>query len=678
MSLTPLKINTLGSFLQNQGLRINPTAVNYMGTSTSNASYTPGVVVSTTVLSTITTCLNLAYNLLSASSITSTVYNNLISIGSTTIPALGNSKPSTYTLSYTGDITRHGFLRLIPLQAYTEFYVNNGSYSDFVSTFNTCNGKKSLVNGIIKPLAKSRTFLNGIYSNMNDLITSDITGVNLSTFYWGQDLIASGRAIDLKNIATFGNPSVLLKTLSKNNAMTQALNTFLYDAGFTSASLDNLLNDNEPITLEQEKTLYDMFTLITGSDLSDICTILNCQTPNLDTLADLLNIKKLFPNSFRSLTFPKYNSKTLPTNSKTYYLIYSEDSVNRITGIGVGDRLNSMLPLDIAYSCDAFSIAMLQIKNIQNMNIEKFSQVVTNIENVNGLGVNGTNVPVDVASATYAYDQFAKGSGPDNTYTMCDFFGSMTDLHYSWTSLEQQIQALQSSALVAAYNNIYSLLIGPGPYTTLQDLINIANNEIDNIMTANASKASLLNATYDSFGTKLTKEKNARSLALPTLNFLTSDTTDTYLFVTSLDNYGVDTEPCETCAVLTSIADTTLLGGNSLIASMREARNAKRLGYMGGTLDNEIDTVPLVLPRATGSTTNVSPIPGYNNCSTLGKIPIITGAATVPGSLAGSPETTLIPSNLAILVEPNCQSVLVPKQAVEDVILCNCDCWENL
>lgn len=677
MSLTPLKINVLGSFLQNQGLRINPTAVNYMGTSTSDASYTPGVVVSTTVLSTITQCFNLAYDLLIASDITITEYYNLISMGSDTIPALANSKPSTYTISYSGETTRHGFLRQFALQAYNEFHVNNGSYSDFLSTFNACNGKRSSLNGVIKPLIKSTTFLDGIYSNMNDLITSDITGVNLSTFYWGQDLIASGRAIDLKSISNFGSPIVLLRTLSKNKAMTLALNTLLYDAGFTSDTLDNLINGKQP-TLTEEKLLYDIYSSLIGDDLTDICTILNCQTLNLDTLADLLNVKKLFPNSFKSLTFPVYNSTTLPTNSKTYFLIFSADTVNIIPNNGVGTRLAGILPLDIAYSCDAFSIAMLQIKNIQNMNIEKFSQVVTNIENVNGLGVNGTNVPVNVASATYSYNQFAKGSGPDNTYTMCDFFGSMTNLHYNWATLEQQIQGLQSSTLTTAYNNIYTLLNGAGPYTTLQGLIDIANNEILNIMTANPSKATALNTTYDDFGTKLTKERNARTLALPSLTYLTSDITDISLFTDSLDTYGNDTEPCGSCAVLTDIADTTLLGGNSLIAAMREARNAKRLGYTGGTLDNEIDTVPLVLPRVTGSTTNTSPVLGYNNCSTLGKIPVITGAATVPGSLAGSPETTLIPANLSILVEPNCQSVLVPKKAIEDVILCNCDCWENL
>lgn len=676
MSLTPLKINSLGSLLQNIGLRINPTAVGYMGSSTSLSNYTPGTTVANTALLKLTQSISLAYDLIDAG-ITSGVYANLISIGSSSIPALGNSKPSTYTIAYTGETTRHGFLRQIPLQAYNEFYINNGSYSDFLSTFGTCSNKRTQLNTVIKPLIKSTTFLEGIYSNMNDLITSDVTGVNLSTLYWGQDLIASGRAIDLSSINTFGTPSKLLITLSKNKAITQELNVFLYNAGFTSSIIENILSGSL-VTNEQEKTLYNAYSLVTGSNLSNICTILNCQTPNLTSLADLLDTKKLFPNSYTSLTFPIYNSVNMPTNSKTYLLTYTGNNVNRIPNNGIGDRLYGILPIDIAYSCDAFSIAMMQVKNIQNMNIEKFSQVVMNLENVNGLNVNGTNVPVDKPLSNYAYAQFANGTGSNGTYTMCDFFGSMTDIHYDWYTLQSQITGLQSTTLSSIYNNIYTLVSGVGPYTTLQSLIDSANAEIASIMSSNPAKATLLNSTYNTFGTKLTKEKNARTLALPTISYLTSDKTDVATFFDNIDTYASDTVLYGACAVLTSIADTTLLGGNSLIASMREARNAQRLGYAGGTLDNNVDTTALVLPRITGSTTSVSPISGYNNCSNLSQVPIVTGAATVPGSLAGSPETTLIPSNLSILVEPSCQSVLVPKQAVEDVILCNCDCWDNL
>ena len=70
-----------------------------------------------------------------------------------------------------------------------------------------------------------------------------------------------------------------------------------------------------------------------GQDLADVCVPLNCKTPGLTSLADLLNPQKLFPNSYTALTVPVYNASPGPTNSKTYYPIYE--------GTGVSSRLSS-------------------------------------------------------------------------------------------------------------------------------------------------------------------------------------------------------------------------------------------------------------------------------------------------------------------------------------------------
>jgi hypothetical protein len=50
----------------------------------------------------------------------------------------------------------------------------------------------------------------------------------------------------------------------------------------------------------------------------------------------------------------------------------------------------------------------------------------------------------------------------------------------------------------------------------------------------------------------------------------------------------------------------------------------------------------------------------------------------VAGSLGGSPQSTLIPSNLNILNMATGPSVLVPKAAIQHVSDCNCDCWDLL
>jgi hypothetical protein len=684
MSYSPLQINTLGALLQQSGLEINAEALAYMGTSTALNNYTPGSVVGTTCLFALSNAIRLAYTIRGnnpTTNVSPMIYDNLISIGSSNIAALGDSKPSTYDLTYENETTSYGWLRLPALLAYQEFYVNNGSYEDFLHTFNICESKKNQLNFTIQSLYNSVSYLDGVFSNMNDLISADITGVSLSTFYWGQDLIASGRAIDLSRIDVFGNPQALLQNIYKNQALTKALSLALLSAGFTSTDIQQFCAGVEA-TPDQQKLIYASFTVVVGQDLNDICVPLNCQTPNLSSLADLLNPKKLFPNSYTSLTYPLYNSIPLPTNSKTYYLIYTGGEVNMKNDITIGKRLYNIIPTDIAFAADAFSVAMMQIKNIQTTSIEKFSQVVRNLENTNGLtGVNGTSTPTNKTAANAGIAALAKGTGPDGTYTSCNFFGSMTNIYYNWKELKDLINLCATPQLATIYINMNNLLSGPGPYNTaLQNLIDDATDEINSIYATNAANANKLIALYNEFGTKYKAEVQARALALPNLNQLTSDNTDVITFIDNLNDYAANTESEGAALVLKDIANLDVEGGNYLLAAMREARNAQRLGLAGLGLDNDVngtDNSNLRLPPISGQTLANDPISGYENTKgSIANVPIITGAATTPGSLAGSPETTLVPDNLSILVQPSDESVLTPEKAIETVILCNCDCWD--
>jgi len=679
---TPLNLNCIAHLLQNSGLTINPEQVARMGVSTTNTTYTTrGTVYTNTLLNKLADITTLAYTMIGTDTntqITQSTYNNLINMGSS-VPALGNRKPTTYTGTYTGEMTKYGWLRLIPYQAYQELHINGGnSYSNFLNTFMACDGYLSTSNSLIKTYSMATTFLKTTYSTMNDLITSDITGVSLSTVYWGKDLIRVGRAIDLRNISQFGLPSILLKTLVANNALTDSLKVALISAGFSDSEIQSIVDTTA--TTAQEKNLYGAFCVLMGTDLIDICTLLNCQTQKLRTLADLLDPKYLFPESYQTLTYPKYNlTIDGPTNSRTYYRIYINGSVD--TGITetLGLRLIPILPKDIACACDAFSVAMMQIKNIQNMNIEKFSQVVTNLENVSNMETGSTSYPInpELAQATLAL--IAKGSGPNNTYTTLDFFGAMTSLHYDFVELESILRSLNTATLLAIYNQIYALLTGPGPFENdLITYINNANTEITNVYNGNTVLADKINTLYNKFGTYLTKEQEARAQALPFLSSISTSTQDVYGFVNNLNEFAMQTQDAGPAIVLENIADTTTVGGNSLIGSMREVRNSARLGLVGGKLDSGIDSSKLLLPRVTGSTSGQSPIEGYTPSSSVSNIPIVTGAAIVPGSFAGSPEVRLIPPNLSVFNTGVMSSVLTPSVAVDEVIKCNCDCWDNL
>jgi hypothetical protein len=187
-----------------------------------------------------------------------------------------------------------------------------------------------------------------------------------------------------------------------------------------------------------------------------------------------------------------------------------------------------------------------------------------------------------------------------------------------------------------------------------------------------------MNDLYDLFGSLLQKEQYARSQAMPNLEDLITSNTDVFSFINNLNEFAVQTQDKGPSLVLESIADTTTTGGNCLIGSMREIRNSERLSLIGGRLDSNVDTTPLILPRIPGSTARQSPIAGYTPSNCAADIPIVTGSAITPGSFAGSPEVSLIPPNLSIFNTSIQCSVLTPSEAIDEVIRCNCDCWDNL
>ena len=326
--------------------------------------------------------------------------------------------------------------------------------------------------------------------------------------------------------------------------------------------------------------------------------------------------------------------------------------------------LDSVVPPNIAASANAFAVSLLQVKNIEKMNVEKFAQIIPNLETTKDLAIGGTNVPTDTTAATAALALIANGSGPDGTYQMSDFFGAMSGTPYQCANTQSTINQLDTSALDTIYDSMITLLSGAGPYNaSLQTLITNAETAILNISTSNPALATTLNNLWSSLGTQLTIELNARIAALPSADTVyTSPATPTATaFVDMIPTFAVQTEPNQAAQTLEKIANTTNVYGQSIVGMMREARNTVRLGLAGGELDNNI---PSTLPQT--------------EQNGLG-IPKVTGAPTTLGSLAGSPYQNLVPPSLDVFnttpaITP---SIYTPAEASVEVDLCNCDCWQT-
>ena len=405
-------------------------------------------------------------------------------------------------------VTQWGYIRLHALQAWNEFNWNglvvdpNDSlpsylqgvqvpeYKEFLSSINAGDGFISQANQSILATANANTFLDGTYSNMNDLISGDITGVSLSTVNLGIDLENLGMALDLSHIDSFGLPSNLLRTLGMQGAISQDLSLVLLASGLSSTDIAEIA---EGVILtptqEQERQIYGAFLMMTGENLSAIISPIQCKTQGLQTLADLLDVQKMFPNSYTTLTVPMYNATPGPTNSKTYYLIYTAGSVNpalsspamreyvgtlvpngappifetstspknyRDIPKGFDSYLTGILPPSQAIAAGALSFTLRQISNIENFDIAQFAKVVKGIENVSNLPlVAGTSKPTNQAMIDQSINRGSLGSGPFGSYTFSDLFGCMSGLPYPWKLIQERITQLETIKLYNIYRELF-------------------------------------------------------------------------------------------------------------------------------------------------------------------------------------------------------------------------------
>ena len=604
---SPLGQNVLAGILLNDCLEINKHAELYMGKSKVNASYYPGRLVNNTVLRMLTWSINSAYTNLYGASITNQTYKNLISISGNNNEcyALGNSMPPTYVIkdpsgvwtddadptaskayeygntngpanagySETGDVdqqqnatwwdpyndvtdpnvgvTQWGYIRLHALQAWNEFNWHGKTptelkprYEDFCNSFLQAEG---YINGINPPVYASedaQTFGEGSFSNMNDLITADVAGVNLSLQSFGTDLENLGKLFDPRRLDRFGFPSTLLQQLYDGGGVTTDLNLSLAAAGLTANEIARISSGNiDFITQTQEKKIYGAFLLVFGQNLincigplspasmSRVATDPNVATlSQLRTLADCLDVQRLFPTSWPSMTVPLYNAELgLPTNSKTYYLIYNNgstgaptgsinsvldsvqvkqrvgtlvcegtppirDSVLETTSVNIPEGFDSYLlgcvPKNTGLTAGAFRYAMLQVTNITQLDplrLNCFKGLELN-EN-NGAGADGTGTvgaelakPINTDLQKEVPKQLAQGSGYAGTFTFSDFFGCMSGLPYAWQLIFNNInrtgasQAAGESTLATIYQQLYLAVTwkasvitptytGTGPYT---------------------------------------------------------------------------------------------------------------------------------------------------------------------------------------------------------------------
>lgn len=377
MSYTPLQLIAASGILSNTGVALPTSMVESVNTYNSANLISP-------LLSTAAAAESYGLNV-------ATIYL-LQTLAANTCPALAASVPAAYANA----TTAVSELPVIPPAVPGGFgtlildtgnrYLGNGDLSKFTQVFSSITGFQSQTTQTVYSAVNVESYVAPTFTNMTDLVTGDITAVSLAIPAFASDVVNLGSAFDLGAIAEFGTPAALLRQLSSVAGISQgtipSVEVALLAQGITPEEVVALctpstsilvLTTNQLNSLQQKA--YAAMTKIVGADLDEVLDILNVTTPNINTMADLLNLQKLFPSSWRSITTPVDGSAVL---------IFDQDgSVNDQVTVFVTqkvvtgcDELAKIIPAEQAVSSVAFSQSMQQIGNLSRLTLPELAGVL--------------------------------------------------------------------------------------------------------------------------------------------------------------------------------------------------------------------------------------------------------------------------------------------------------------
>jgi len=506
----------------------------------------------------------------------------------------------------------------------------------------------------------SELFTGGTFPGMDSVISGSVTGVSLASQPLGADLTALGDVISWTDIANLGSPGQLLSNMLDNGTLgpmyaklaTVTVNPRIavvlgadastitnISGNVTLGSLGLDLNEvaaigaNLPRNVQQQ--IYDLFVSLSASELVQVKGILKCTQTYIATGADLFDPTKQFPTSYMTLTAP------LSANGVSNRAIYTNTSgsVNDVFD-SLGARLANILPNDLAIANGALARSFGQIKNIEGTNIETFSTAANATETMKDLPLiqNLTSyVPAGVVE--YWTDYYGLNSniqlatGPEGNFTLADCIGYAAgfnsalplkqnarllaqmntagelDVFYndagdssSSTGVLVVLEYLIDGAYQANPGDPYIIPVGvygAGTYATFDlaytAVITAAKSLMQSVYSANTTAQSV-QANFKRIQEQQAREKLNRAKMDLVLSDIQSQDTNATSLAGSLASYALDVTDGGPAEFLERIANFDTLGGQAMIASMREARNISVLGAAHIEQDGILDTTPPANP----------------------------------------------------------------------------------
>jgi hypothetical protein len=286
--LSPLQLQAGAGLLQNQGIRVAPEL-------TANIlAYNSQPVVANLIAA-----VNAAGSLpVSTQQLLQTFAGNI----SNSCPALADSIVTGTVAPVSSTLAKPGMSGIVELTAGA--YVGNGDVGKFVQNFTAAASYCSTTNVFIDSAANANNYLGPTFTDMDNLVTGGLTEINRATQAMGDDLNNAGQYIDLANLDNYGTPLALIQQISRKAGTVSPLIVALTNAGIDENIVLGLSDPAVVVTDTVQKLMFQALQTVTGTELAGILQILGVWTPNINTLADLLNPAVMYPNSYPSLTTP--------------------------------------------------------------------------------------------------------------------------------------------------------------------------------------------------------------------------------------------------------------------------------------------------------------------------------------------------------------------------------------
>lgn len=568
-----------------------------------------------------------------AANISANTLTSMFTFCANTVPALADNTPSAY--ASLGTNTTAGFTGIVTSQG--QSYLGNGNTSIFAQVFTAAQGYIISANDYINTAVNSQTYLGSTFTTMNSLITGNLTDVTLATDAFGQDLAALGRLIDLDNLGNFGSPSALLRQLSTVTNILPSINTALIQVGLSSGGIELLTSADATVSDDVQRRAYVAMTTITGTDLAQVLAVFGVTTPYIETMADLLNPIKIFPNSYPSLTVRVYNQDTTSVlraiydnnqgtvNSKLLLYLPEFILVQGSLDVIPYQRLARIVPSDQALACKAIQVSLQQIKNISGLTLAQLAEVFLNMETTRDLpAISALQQAVPASVAAFYSADYATGSGPNGTLVITDLLGAAVGVPYTSdiTNVTTTINSMTTAGFLTTLTDTYTrmkntvdgvytdfsgnVVIPPGPGSgtygnadaAMQALISNATVQVSTIQSSYPTQSSVLNSNFNGMASHLASENTNLTLAsIDIANLSSSGRGPIMSFVQILPNYGINTEQNGPNQFLETVADYNTQGGQAIIACLREGRNAAFLNAVNVGLDTAIPATPSVVPE---------------------------------------------------------------------------------